>query len=77
MFQGNVMNIAIQPRVPGRLATLNPFDLGMERYRPEPGKHAAARKDAPREERDADPADLGCVDWYLYSVSRKPGRAQR
>jgi len=77
MFQGNVMNVVIQPRAPRRLATLNPFDLGTERHRPETGKHAAARKDAAREERDVHAADLGCVDWYLYPVSRKPGRAQR
>ena len=44
-----------QPRAPGRLVTLNPFELGAP----------------PREIASA--PDVGCVDWYLYPVSRKPG----
>ena len=42
-----------QPRTPGRLVTLNPFELGAP----------------PREIASA--PDVGCVDWYLYPVSRK------
>ena len=42
-----------QPRAPGRLVTLNPFELGAP----------------PRETASA--PDVGCVDWYLYPVSRK------
>jgi len=42
-----------QPRAPGRLVTLNPFELGAP----------------PREIASA--PDVGCVDWYLYPVSRK------
>jgi len=47
---------ATEPRVPGRLLTLKPSDHG-----------------APaREGRDSvSPFDVGCVDWYLYPVSRK------
>jgi hypothetical protein len=48
---------ATQPRVPGRLVTLDPFELG-----------ASSR--ASRE--TASPPDLGCVDWYLYPVNGKP-----
>jgi hypothetical protein len=46
---------AAQPRAPGRLVTLNPFDLG----------------GSSRESREPPSPDLGCVDWYLYPVSRK------
>jgi hypothetical protein len=64
------VNIATQPRTPGRLRTLNPFDLGRE-------KNRTARKESSREERrSASPLDLGCVDWYLYPVSRKPRQSE-
>ena len=50
------MITATQPRVPGRLVTLNPSDHG-----------------APAGEgcESVNPFDVGCVDWYLYPVSRK------
>jgi len=47
---------ATQPRAPGRLVTLNPFELGA------PSRESL---EAPS------PFDVGCVDWYLYPVSRK------
>ena len=56
------MITATPSRAPGRLMTLNPFEL--EAPTLEPRVTASA-------------ADVGCVDWYLYPVSRKPGRAQR
>jgi hypothetical protein len=47
---------ATQPRAPGRLVTLNPFELGA----------------SSRESRGpVSPPDVGCVDWYLYPVERK------
>lgn len=50
------MITATQPRAPGRLVTLDPFELG-----------APCRKDGEA----ASLLDLGCVDWYLYPVNRK------
>jgi hypothetical protein len=47
---------ATQPRTPGRLLTLDPFDLG-----------APAREDRAA----ASPFDVGCVDWYLYPVAAR------
>lgn len=47
---------ATQPRVPGRLMTLDPFELG-----------ASSRESLA----DQPPLELGCVDWYLYPVNRK------
>ena len=61
------VNVATQPRAQG---TLNPFDLDTE-------QHAAARKEASRTERNARPAEVGCVDWYLYPVNRKPRQSER
>jgi hypothetical protein len=49
----DVVMTETQPRAPGRLVTLNPFELGAP----------------PRETASA--PDVGCVDWYLYPVSRK------
>jgi hypothetical protein len=53
---------AAQPRVPGRLVTLNPFELGISM------RAVIAR---------ASPVDVGCVDWYLYPspVNRKERRS--
>jgi hypothetical protein len=48
-----------QPRTPGRLLTLNPFELGTE------------KDSSPRGATGSAP-DVGCVDWYLYPVNRKP-----
>jgi hypothetical protein len=47
---------AVQPRARGRSVTLNPFELGT------PVREVVV---------PASPLDLGCVDWYLYPVSRK------
>jgi hypothetical protein len=47
---------AAQPRVPGRLVTLDPFELGT------PSHESLQAASSP---------DLGCVDWYLYPASRK------
>lgn len=52
---------ATQPRVPGRLVTLNPFELGA----------------SSRASETASPPDLGCVDWYLYPVNGKAPPAPR
>ena len=53
---------AAQPRVPGRVGQLNPFELGT------PMRELIAR---------ASPVDVGCVDWYLYPdpLSRKERRS--
>jgi hypothetical protein len=40
-------------------------------------KYAAVRKETPPEERNAGPAEFGCVDWYLYPVNRKPRKTER
>ena len=52
------MHAATQRRTPGRLVTLDPFELATEK------NFAAGRalENAP---------DVGCVDWYLYPVNRK------
>ena len=50
------MTAATQRRAPDRLVTLNPFELG------------APAREAPE---IASPLDVGCVDWYLYPVTRK------
>jgi hypothetical protein len=63
------VNVATHARAPGRLGILNPFDLGTEQ--------SAARKEAWREDRKPGPADVGCVDWYLYPVNRSPRQAER
>jgi hypothetical protein len=47
---------ATQPRVPGRLMTLDPFELG-----------SSCRESVAYQT----PLELGCVDWYLYPVNRK------
>jgi hypothetical protein len=47
-----------QPRTPGRLVTLNPFELGTEKDSSPPVATSAH--------------NVGCVDWYLYPVNRKP-----
>jgi hypothetical protein len=47
---------ATQPRAPGRVVTLNPFELG-----------ASVRESLG----PASPPDVGCVDWYLYPAERK------
>ena len=52
---------ATQPRAPGRLVTLNPFELG-----------APSRESLEA----ASPFDVGCVDWYLYPVDRDPRTPQ-
>lgn len=52
-----VVNIAMQPKTPGRVVTLNPFELGTPKSLP------------PRRVPSA--PDVGCVDWYLYPVSGK------
>ena len=65
----NVMNVVTHPRAPGPLGTFSPF-VGMEKY-------AAVRKETPPEERNAGPAEFGCVDWYLYPVNRKPRKTER
>ena len=51
-----VMTAATQRRAPDRLVTLDPFELG------------APSREMPE---IASPLDVGCVDWYLYPVSRK------
>ena len=61
------VNVATQPRAQ---RTLNPFDLATE-------QPTAARKGAPRTEHNTRPADVGCVDWYLYPVNRKPRKTER
>ena len=54
-FKEEDVVMTAQPRTPGRLVTLNPFELG----------------GSSRESREtASPLDLGCVDWYLYPVKR-------
>jgi hypothetical protein len=52
-----VVNVATAPRNPDRPVTPESFDPGT-------GKESAAH--------NIHPADLGCVDWYLYPVNRKP-----
>jgi hypothetical protein len=47
-----------QSRTPGRLVTLNPFELGTD------------KDSSPRAATSA--PNVGCVDWYLYPVNRKP-----
>lgn len=60
--EDDIVMTAAQPRVPGRLVTLNPFELGTSM------REVIAR---------ASPVDVGCVDWYLYPspVSRKERRS--
>jgi len=65
------VNVATEPGDLDRTVTLDRFDLGTE-------KDSAVRK-PPRGaergasgERNVHPADLGCVDWYLYPVDRTP-----
>jgi hypothetical protein len=50
------MTAATQRRAPDRLVALDPFELG------------APSREVPE---IASPADVGCVDWYLYPVNRK------
>jgi hypothetical protein len=58
-----------------RAVALDRFDLGTE-------KDSAVRKPLRGAERGASgernvhPADLGCVDWYLYPVDRTPNFPQ-
>ena len=52
------MNIVTQPKPPGRLVTPGPLKLQTE-------KDPTAR----RPTRGA--LDVGCVDWYLYPVSKE------
>jgi hypothetical protein len=47
---------ATQPRTPGRLTTLDPFELGASVLQ----SLGVAQ----------DPLDVGCVDWYLYPINR-------
>ncbi len=56
------MNIAMQPRTPRRLATLNPFELGTD--------------ESLTPHRVLSAPDIGCVDWYLYPVSGKPRQTE-
>ncbi len=58
----DAVNIAMQPKTPGRLVTLNPFELGTAKSLP------------PRRVPSA--PDVGCVDWYLYPVSGKQRPAE-
>ena len=54
--EDDIVMTAAPPRFPGRLVTLNPFELGI------PIREVSAR---------VSPLDVGCVDWYLYPVNRK------
>jgi len=54
--EDDIVMTAAQPKFPGRLVTLDPFELGL------PIPELSAR---------VSPLDVGCVDWYLYPVSRK------
>jgi hypothetical protein len=65
------VNVATGLRDLDRSVTLDRFDRGTE-------KESAVRKPLRGAERGASgernvhPADLGCVDWYLYPVDRTP-----
>jgi hypothetical protein len=65
------VNGATELRDLARAATLDRFDLGTEKdsavRRPLRGAERSANG-----ERNGYPADLGCVDWYLYPVERTP-----
>jgi hypothetical protein len=54
---------ATQPRTPGRLTTLDPFELG-----------ASVLQSLGVV---GDPLDVGCVDWYLYPVKATPPAGSR
>jgi hypothetical protein len=64
------VNVVTELRHPDRPVTGDRFDLGTE-------KESAVRTPRGAErgasgERNVHPADLGCVDWYLYPVDRTP-----
>ena len=65
------MDLATQPPRLDRLMSLDPFDPPDERA--SPNRKAQSREPPPVRQ----PVDLGCVDWYLYPVSRKPRQTER
>jgi len=54
-----------------RLRSLDPFDPAAE------SSARPMRKAQRREPLARHPIDVGCVDWYLYPVNRKPRRTER
>jgi hypothetical protein len=65
------VNVATELRDLDRSVTLDCFDLGTEKESTvrTPPRGAERRASG---ERNVHPADLGCVDWYLYPVDRTP-----
>ena len=70
------MNVVTELRHPDRPVTADRFDLGTEKESAVRQPPRGAERGA-NSERNAHPADLGCVDWYLYPVNRTPRSAHR
>ena len=60
-----------QPAHLERLMSLDPFDPAAESSA-RPMRKAQRREPQPRQA-----VDVGCVDWYLYPVNRKPRQTER
>jgi hypothetical protein len=65
------VNVATELRDLDRYVTRDCFDLGTEKESTVRKPLRGAERGASGE-RNVPPADLGCVDWYLYPVDRTP-----
>lgn len=63
------MSASMQQPLPGRLAELNPFDIGVtfEPRKASPHAKNSVCRNKPEDEA-AGEGEFGCVDWYQYAA---------